>query len=45
MKLTDDEKDLIATIRNYKKAYPNGEYQLRYEAQRLFDKLMDVFED
>lgn len=45
MKLSDDEKDLIAAIRNYRKAYPNGQDQLRFYAQRLFDDLMDVFKD
>lgn len=39
--LTDKEKDLIEAIRNYKKAYPNGQQELLYYAQRLFDELID----
>lgn len=38
--LTDKEKDLIEAIRNYKKAYPNGQKELLYFAQQLFEELI-----
>lgn len=33
MELTEKEKDLIEAIRNYKRAYPNGQKQLLGEIQ------------
>lgn len=42
MRMTDEEKDLIALIRNYRNAYPNGEAQLRYEIYRTLEELMEV---
>lgn len=42
MELTDNEKELILAIRNYKKSYPNGHPNLLFYAQQLFDELIDV---
>lgn len=39
--LSADEIELIEAIRNYKRAYPNGQEELLYYAQRLFDQLTD----
>lgn len=39
--LSEDELDLIEAIRNYKRAYPNGQYELLYYAQQKFDLLID----
>lgn len=39
--LSEDELELIEAIRNYKKAYPNGQEELLYYAQRKFDELTD----
>ena len=41
LKLTTKERDLIATIRNYKRSYPNGDPQLRYYIEQLFNELLD----
>lgn len=40
MELTEKEKDLIEAIRNYKRAYPNGQKQLLYFAQQLFEEMI-----
>lgn len=42
MKLTEKEKDLIEAIRNYRKAYPNGEQELRFYIEMLVAELMDI---
>jgi hypothetical protein len=39
--LTETEWDLIETVRNYKKSFPNGEPNLRYYINRLFAELLD----
>lgn len=39
--LTETEWDLIETVRNYKRSYPNGEPRLRYYINRLFAELLD----
>lgn len=39
--LTEKEWDLIETIRNYKWSYPNGDPQLRYYIEQLFNELLD----
>lgn len=36
IKLTELERDLIETGRNYKRGYPNGDPNLRYYLERLF---------
>jgi hypothetical protein len=43
--LTEDERDLIEAIRNFRKSYPNGYPELLWYVQELFDKLIDPFED
>lgn len=40
--ITQEEWDLICTIRNYRKAYPNGERMLNSEVNDLLDILMDT---
>jgi hypothetical protein len=39
--LTETEWDLIETVRNYKRSFPNGEPRLRYYINRLFAELLD----
>ena len=39
--LTETEWDLIETVRNYKKSFPNGEPRLRLYINRLFAELLD----
>ena len=39
--LTETEWDLIETVRNYKRSYPNGEPRLRHYINRLFAELLD----
>lgn len=41
MKLTEKEKDLIESIRNYRKAYPNGQRNLEAYIMELVYDLMD----
>ena len=40
--LSEDEWELIEAIRNFKKAYPNGSFNLFLYAQQKFDELTDV---
>ena len=40
-RLTEKEKELIEAIRNYKKAYPNGEQELRFYINQVLAELMD----
>lgn len=39
---SEDEWELIEAIRNFKKAYPNGSFNLFLYAQQKFDELTDV---
>lgn len=39
--LTEKEKDLIACIRNYRRAYPNGKRNLEITILDLVYELMD----
>lgn len=39
--LTEKEQELILAIRNYRDAYPNGNYNLFFYAQQLFEELTD----
>lgn len=39
--LTELERDLIETGRNYKRSYPNGNPELRYYLERLFTEWLD----
>ena len=41
-KITDKEWELIQTIRNYRRAYPNGSRMLEKEINDLLDELMDT---
>lgn len=45
MKITNKEKDLIESIRNYRKAYPNGSKQLELYILDLLYELMDKEND
>jgi hypothetical protein len=40
--ITSEEWFLIETIRNYRKAYPNGARMLKAEIQELLNELMDL---
>jgi len=39
--LTESEFDLIETIRNYKRCFPNGEPELRWAIERMLAELLD----
>lgn len=39
--LTETEFDLIESVRNYKKSYPNGDPELRWYIDRLYMELLD----
>lgn len=41
MELTEDEKELIRLIRNYRKAFPNGARMLEREILELVYQLME----
>lgn len=41
MELTDKEKDLIETIRNYKRAYPNGKEMFEFYILALIYELLE----
>lgn len=41
MELTEDEKELIRLIRNYRKAFPNGARMLERELLELVYQLME----
>lgn len=38
--ITEQENDLIEAIRNYQRAYPNGEKELRRFARKIFETMM-----
>jgi hypothetical protein len=38
--ITEEENELIEAIRNFQRAYPNGEKELRRHARRQFEKMM-----
>lgn len=40
MEVTLEEKDLIESIRNYNKSFPDGYPQLLWFAQELFDNML-----
>ena len=40
--ITVEEWFLIETIRNYRKAYPNGARMLENEINKILDELMDL---
>lgn len=39
--LTELELDLIETVRNYKRSFPNGEPEIRYYIERTFAEYLD----
>jgi hypothetical protein len=41
LELTETEFDLIETVRNYKRSYPNGDPELLWYINRLFAELLD----
>ena len=40
MEVTPEEKDLIESIRNYNKSFPDGYQELLWFAQQLFDNMV-----
>ena len=38
--ITEEENELREAIRNYQRAYPNGEKELRRHARKQFEKMM-----
>ena len=42
MEVTFEEKELIESIRNYRKSYPDGYPHLLEFAQDLFDRMTDM---
>lgn len=40
MLVTEEEKELIETIRNYRNAYPNGEKMMEIEIDEMLSSLM-----
>lgn len=43
--LTEKEYDLIMSIRNYKKSYPNGYPEILWYIERLFNELLDEMDN
>ena len=43
--LTELEFDMIEAGRNYRRAYPNGDPQIRYYLERLFVEWLEGNED
>ena len=41
LELTETEYDLIETVRNYKRSYPNGEPQLRWALRIMLEELIE----
>lgn len=44
IKLTEEEIDLIESIRNYRKSYPNGYPELRWYIEEMLANMLDVVE-
>ena len=42
MELSEQEEELIAAIRNYRRGFPDSYPNLLYYAQQLFDELTDL---
>ncbi len=42
MKLTKEEEELIAAIRNYRRGFPDSYPNLLYYAQKVFEELTDL---
>ncbi len=45
MQLTEKEKDLIETLRHYRRSFPNGYPDLLDYAQQIFYELADPYAD
>lgn len=43
--ISDKEWDLLSTIRNYKRAFPNGSRMMKREIMALLDELMTSEEE
>ena len=43
--VTEKEWELISTIRNYKRAFPNGSRMMKLEIMTLLDELMSSGEE
>ena len=41
LELTETEFDVIESVRNYKRSYPNGDPELRWYINVLFAELLD----
>lgn len=44
IEVTEVEEDLIMTLRNFRKTYPDGYPELLWYAQKLFDTLLVPFD-
>lgn len=40
MAITPEEKELIESLRNYNRSYPNGYPELLWDLQQLFDSMV-----
>lgn len=45
IKVTEEEEELLAAIRNYVRSFPDGNPELRWYAEKLFDIMMDAYRD
>ena len=43
--ISDKEQGLLSTIRNYKRAFPNGSRMMKRESMALLDELMTTEEE
>ncbi len=43
--VTEEEEELLIAIRNYVRSFPNGDPELRWYAEKLFDIMMDTYRD
>jgi len=42
IRLSEEEAELIAAIRNFRNGFPNGKTELLYYAQQLFEQLTSL---
>lgn len=45
IKVTEEEGELLTAIKNYVRSFPNGDPELRWYAEKLFDIMMDTYRD
>lgn len=45
MEVTESEAEFLYSVRNYLKSSPNGYPELLWDIEKMFDKLIDPFED